>query len=124
MYNEGAADEARLLELDSVEEARCTGLVQSARYLQEIRRYHDRNVRERLFSIGDLVLRRIQDESGLHKLKLEMGRTVHHQADYKTGVLSTTIPRGSRHSKFLERSEPTQVLPIKTTCRDSYSLSA
>jgi hypothetical protein len=30
MYNEGEADEARHLELDSVEEARCTALVQSA----------------------------------------------------------------------------------------------
>jgi hypothetical protein len=68
MYNEGEADEVRQLELDSVEEARCTALVQSARYLQGIRRYHDRNVKERSFSIGDLVLRRIQDESSLHKL--------------------------------------------------------
>jgi hypothetical protein len=68
MYNEGEADKARQLELDSVEEARCTALVQSARYLQGIRRFHDCNVRERSFSIGDLVLCRIQDESGLHKL--------------------------------------------------------
>jgi hypothetical protein len=68
MYNEDEADKERQLELDSVEEARCTVLVQSARYLQGIRRYHDRNVREWLFSIGDLVLRHIQDESGLHKL--------------------------------------------------------
>jgi hypothetical protein len=68
MYNEGEADKVRKLELDSVKEARCTAFVQSARYLQGIRRYHNRNVRERLFSIGDLVLRRIQDESGLHKL--------------------------------------------------------
>jgi hypothetical protein len=68
MYNEGEMDEARQLELDSIEEARCTALVQSARFLQGIRRYHDRNVRERSFSIGDLVLRCIQDESGLHKL--------------------------------------------------------
>jgi hypothetical protein len=30
MYNEGKADEARQLELDSVEEACCTALVQSA----------------------------------------------------------------------------------------------
>jgi hypothetical protein len=68
MYNEGEADEARQLELDSVEEARCTALVQTARYLQGIRWYHDRNVKERSFNIGDLVLRRIQDESSLHKL--------------------------------------------------------
>jgi hypothetical protein len=68
MHNEGEADEARQLELDSVEEARCIALVRSARYLHAMRRYHDRNIRERSFSTGDLVLRRIQDESGLHKL--------------------------------------------------------
>jgi hypothetical protein len=68
MYNEGEVDEAKQLELDSVEEARYTALVQSAQYLQGIRRYHDRNVRERSFNIGDLVLRRIQDKSGLNKL--------------------------------------------------------
>ena len=67
-YEEGEADEARQLELDSIEEKRCSALVQSARYLQGVRRYHDRNVRERSFNIGDLVLRRIQDETGLHKL--------------------------------------------------------
>jgi hypothetical protein len=68
MYNEGEADEVSQLELDSIEEARCTALVQSARYLQGIWHYHDCNVRERSFNIGDLVLRHIQDESGLHKL--------------------------------------------------------
>ena len=76
MYDEGEADEARQLELDSVEEARCNALVQSARYLQGIRRYHDRNGRERAFSIGrgrafsigDLVLQWIQEETALHKL--------------------------------------------------------
>ena len=40
------ADEARQLELDSVEEARVNALTQSARYLQGIRRYHDRNVQQ------------------------------------------------------------------------------
>ena len=67
-YQEGEVDEARQLELDSVEEARINTLTQSARYLQGVRRYHDRNVQQRSFNIGDLVLRRIQDETGLHKL--------------------------------------------------------
>ena len=43
-YQEGEVDEARKLELDSVEEARVNALTQSARYLQGVRRYHDRNV--------------------------------------------------------------------------------
>jgi len=67
-YQEGEADEARQLELDSVEEARVNALTQLARYLQGVRRYQDRNVQQRSFNIGDLVLRRIQDETGLHKL--------------------------------------------------------
>ena len=67
-YHEGEADEARQLELDSVEEARVNALTQSARYLQGVRRSHDRNVQQRSFNIGDLVLHRIQDETGLHKL--------------------------------------------------------
>ena len=67
-YQKGEADEARQLELDSVEEARINALTQSARYLQGVRRYHDRNVQQRSFNIGDLVLRRIQEETRLHKL--------------------------------------------------------
>ena len=45
-YQEGEADETRQLELDSIEEARVNALTQSARYLQEVRRYHDRNVQQ------------------------------------------------------------------------------
>ena len=67
-YQEGEADEARQLELDSVEEVKINALTQSARYLQGVRHYQDCNVQQRSFSIGDLVLRRIQDETGLHKL--------------------------------------------------------
>ena len=67
-YQEGEADDARQFELDTVEEARINTLTQSARYLQGVRRYHDRNVQQRSFNAGDLVLRWIQDETGLHKL--------------------------------------------------------
>ena len=55
-YQEGEADEARQLELDSVKKAKINALTQSARYLQGVRRYHDRNVHQRSFNIGDLVL--------------------------------------------------------------------
>jgi hypothetical protein len=66
-YNEGVSEDSRRVDIDGLEEARCTALVQSARYLEGIRRYHDRNVKERSF-ISDLVLRRIQNTEGLHKL--------------------------------------------------------
>jgi hypothetical protein len=57
MFEEGEADTARYLELDSVEEIRCNVLFQSARYLQGVRRYHDRNVQRRSFNVVDMVLR-------------------------------------------------------------------
>jgi hypothetical protein len=61
-------EDSRRVNIDRLEEARCTALVQSARYLEGIRRYHDRNVKECSFNVGDLVLRRIQNTEGLHKL--------------------------------------------------------
>jgi hypothetical protein len=67
-YDEGISDDSRRVDIDGLEEARCTALVQSARYLEGIRRFHDHNVKEHSFNIGDLVLRRIQNTEGLHKL--------------------------------------------------------
>jgi hypothetical protein len=68
MFEEGKADTARHLELDSTEEILCNAFLQSTRYLQGVRRYHDRNVQRCSFNVGDIVLRRIQDDTGLHKL--------------------------------------------------------
>jgi hypothetical protein len=67
-YDEGISEDSRRVDIDGLEEARCAALVQSARYLEGIRRYHDRNVKEHTFNVGDLVLRRIQNTEGLHKL--------------------------------------------------------
>jgi hypothetical protein len=69
-YDEGISEGKRRMDIDGLEEARCAALVQSARYLEGIRRYHDRNVKERSFNVGDLVLHHIQNTEGLHKLSL------------------------------------------------------
>jgi hypothetical protein len=45
-YNEGISEDSRRVDIDRLEEARCAALVQSARYLEGIRRYHDRNVKD------------------------------------------------------------------------------
>jgi hypothetical protein len=66
--DEGISEDSRRVDIDGLEEARCAALVQSARYLEGIRRYHDRNVKERSFNVGDLILRRIQNTEGLHKI--------------------------------------------------------
>jgi hypothetical protein len=58
-YDEGISEESRCVDIDGLEEARCVALVQSARYLEGIRRYHDHNIKEHSFNFGDLVLRRI-----------------------------------------------------------------
>jgi len=39
-----------------------------ARHELQLHRYHDCNVKERSFNVGDLVLRRIQKTDGMHKL--------------------------------------------------------
>jgi hypothetical protein len=67
-YNEGISKDSRRVDIDGLEEARCAALIQSARYLEGIRRYHDRNVKERSLNVGDLILRRIKNTEGLHKL--------------------------------------------------------
>jgi hypothetical protein len=67
-YDEGVYEDSRRVDIDGLDEARCAALVQSTRYLEGIRRYHDRNVKECSFNVGDLVLRSIQKTEGLHKL--------------------------------------------------------
>jgi hypothetical protein len=50
-YDEGFSEDSRRVDIDSLEEARCAALV-----------------KECSFNVGDLVLRRIQNTKGLHKL--------------------------------------------------------
>jgi hypothetical protein len=38
------------------------------RHEQQLRRYHNHNVRERSFNVADLVMCRIQTTNGMHKL--------------------------------------------------------
>jgi hypothetical protein len=67
-YDEGVSEDSRRVDIDGLEEARYAALVQSATYLEGIRRYHDRNVKELFFNVGDLVPRRIQNTEEIHKL--------------------------------------------------------
>jgi hypothetical protein len=67
-YDEGISEDSRWVDIDNLEEACCAAVVHSARYLKGIQRYHDRNVKEHSFNIGDLVLCCIQNTNELHKL--------------------------------------------------------
>jgi hypothetical protein len=48
-----------LEEIDTLEEEWLNTVIKSAQYQQSLRRYHDSKVHYKVFSIGDLVLRRI-----------------------------------------------------------------
>jgi hypothetical protein len=67
-YEEGEAEQTRRMDLDSLEEQRLAAVMRKARHDQQLRRYHDRNVKETSFNVGDLVLRCIQKTDGMHKL--------------------------------------------------------
>src|SRR5436190_15396098 len=65
-FNEKKSEDNRLEDLDQLDEARDIATIQSAIYLQGLRRYHDRNVQGHAFSTRDLVLRKVQKRT--HKL--------------------------------------------------------
>ena len=67
-YVEQDNELARQDSLDALEEARDLVAARSAIYQQDLRRYHNRRVKSRTFQEGDLVLRLIQDRTGMHKL--------------------------------------------------------
>jgi len=67
-YNEQSNKETRENAVDQIEEARDMALLNSARYQQKLRCYHDKHVRKRDLNVGDLVLRWRQSNQGHHKL--------------------------------------------------------
>ena len=67
-YSEENFDQAQLIEVDSLEEERLVSCVRMAKYLDSMRRYYNRNINDRFFVVGDLVLRKKQKTDGMHKL--------------------------------------------------------
>jgi hypothetical protein len=65
---EGEAEQTCRIDLDSLEEQRLTAVMRQAHHNQQLRHYHDRNVKKTSFNIGDLILRCIQKTDGIHKL--------------------------------------------------------
>jgi hypothetical protein len=62
------AEATRLDDVDILEEECLNVVIQSARYQQTLRHYHDKVLQYRSFAIGDLVLRRVLTEEARHKL--------------------------------------------------------
>ena len=57
-YNEENSDQARLIEVDNLEEERLVTCVWMAKYFEGFQRYYNHNVNDRFFVVGDLVLHR------------------------------------------------------------------
>jgi hypothetical protein len=64
----GEADQTCHVDLDNLEEQRLAAVMRQARHDQQLRRYHDRNVKKTFFNVGELVLRRIKKTDNMHKL--------------------------------------------------------
>ena len=67
-YDEQGAEASHEDAMDQLDEARDIALLRSAKYQQDLRRYHNRWVRDRAFNVGDLVLHLVQSNKGCHKL--------------------------------------------------------
>jgi hypothetical protein len=59
-YDEENSDEARADDINHLEEECLVTCVQTAKYLDGLCRYYNRNVNDRFFMVEDLVLRRKQ----------------------------------------------------------------
>jgi len=67
-FDQSSADLARELEINCTEERRLASCLRTAKYLEAIRRYHNKNVKDRSFVVGDLVLKWKTNHEGMHKL--------------------------------------------------------
>jgi hypothetical protein len=131
-YDEGVSEDSRRVDIDGLEEARCATLVQSARYLEGIRRYHDHNVKEHSFNVGDLVLCRIQNTEGLHKLSSPWEGPFSCKGDW-TGLLPPPDARRRRCQQLVEHRPTLSILhlvytttpgaPFYTTTQDPLTVS-
>jgi hypothetical protein len=67
-FDESMQEQLRRENVDFIDERRWRAAIRNARYNQALRRYHQRFVHSRELRVGDLVLRRVVNREGLHKL--------------------------------------------------------
>jgi hypothetical protein len=67
-FDESVQEQLRREDVDFIDERRRQAVIRNARYNQALRRYHQQFVHSRELRVGDLVLRRVLNREGLHKL--------------------------------------------------------
>jgi hypothetical protein len=110
-FDEDRSDDARELEVNYSEERRLDSYVCTTKYLVVLHRYYNRNVKEHLFVVGDLVLKWKTNQEGMHKLSspwegpfevIEVTRPTSYRLAYLDG---TEVPN-SWHIDKLRRFYP------------------
>ena len=67
-FDESTHEQLRCENMDFIDEHRRRAAIQNARYNQALQRYHQRFMHSRELRFEDLVLRRVLNREGLHKL--------------------------------------------------------
>jgi transposase InsO family protein len=67
-FDESTQEQKRREDVDFIDKHRWRAAVRNAQYNQTLRRYHQRFMHSRKFEVWDLVLRRVLNREGLHKL--------------------------------------------------------
>jgi hypothetical protein len=69
-FDQSLVDHARELEINCTEEKRLDSCLRTAEYLEAMRRYYNKNVKDRSFVVADLVLKWKTSQKGMHKLSM------------------------------------------------------
>jgi hypothetical protein len=67
-FDEDRSNEARVLQLNSSDEERLDSCARTVKYLAVLCKYYNKNIKERFFVVGDLVLKWKTSQEGMHKL--------------------------------------------------------
>jgi hypothetical protein len=67
-FDKSMQEQLRREDVDFIDEHRWQAAIRNARYNQALRHYHEWFVHSRELCVGDLVLRRVLNREGLHKL--------------------------------------------------------
>jgi hypothetical protein len=110
--NIAEAEATRLEDVDILEEERLNTVIQSARYQQTLRRYHDKAIQHRSFAVGDLVLRRILTGGRTAQTVTTMGRTIHSSRSHSAWIISSHSNGRHGNWELMEHRASQEVLPL------------
>jgi hypothetical protein len=110
-YNEDQATEQCELEVNSVEKRCLNSCIRTTKYLIVLRRYYNKNVQERFFVVGDMVLKWKTSQDGVHKLATPwegpyIVKAITRPTSYRLSRLDGTNVPNSVHIDKLRRFYP------------------